>query len=75
MVDGSLFAVVNDNPAVGLGPFTICSEADHPTGDAIYRDKTRAFCERDRLRDEFDNPDINVYKVNPTPVDDPRGDR
>lgn len=68
----ALYAVVNDNPAFtftdGQSAFTICTEANSAGTQAIYTEKSRAFRERDQLREEFDNPDINVYKIRPEPA-------
>jgi hypothetical protein len=67
----------NDAPPRFLGvtePIVICGEVDSPDTQAIYQrdEKERAFAERDKIREDADNPDINVYRITVEPVDDPR---
>lgn len=68
------FIVRNDQPPRTLGvldPVVICTEADAPDSMAMYgrEEKDRAFEERDKLREEFDNPYINVYRMTVEPVE------
>lgn len=70
------YVVRNDASPRFLGvtePIVICGEADSPDSQAIYgRDeKKRAFEERDKIREEADNPNINVYKISVEPVEVP----
>lgn len=74
------FVVVrNDRPMPAVAEreaVVICGDPEDPASPAVY-DRTRiehAFEVRDRLRDAYDNPAINVYRLTVEPVDDPRGD-
>jgi hypothetical protein len=73
------YAVRNDNPVRSVAenePVAVPGEADAPERTAMYgRDnKEKAFEQRDKLREQAGNSDLNVYKLTVEPVADPRGD-
>ena len=59
------YAVVNERPmrALNRTPFVIVGEHQAPDREAIYKDKSEAVEQRDLLREEFGNSDLNVYKI------------
>jgi hypothetical protein len=67
MSDVSYFAVINDNPVLSTETVTFCRDDGGDTH--LYHELESAIEARDRLRDEYDNPDINVYKLDIDGVD------
>jgi hypothetical protein len=71
------FVVRNDRPLPAVAarePAVICGEVDAPDQRAVYdrTEKERAFEQRDKLREAYENPYINVYRMTLEPVNDPR---
>jgi len=62
MADETYYAVVNDNPMCGgTEAVTFCRTDGGETH--VYRGKEDALRARDALREEYTNPDINVYEL------------
>jgi hypothetical protein len=60
MPDEQYFVVVNDNPV----PWSRGPCITGPGDDLdFYRDKQEALDRRDVIREQYDNPDINVYRI------------
>jgi len=70
-MSSTYYACVNDAAAMRDEAVTFCGQPDSPEHQAVYNDRDAAIAARDRLRDESDNPDINVYQFTLEPV---RGD-
>ncbi|WP_207587195.1 hypothetical protein [Halomontanus rarus] len=60
MPDEEYYAVINDNPAFGGEAVTFCRDGND---NHVHRDKKTALNARDELREEYDNPAINVYRM------------
>jgi hypothetical protein len=54
------FVVVNDNPMFGHSGLVVTGPSDDLD---LYRDREEALDRRDTIREEYDNPDINVYRM------------
>jgi hypothetical protein len=59
----TLFAVVNDNPDRRFAPDELVICHDNDGVQMIYRDREKAISQRDRQREMFDNPAINVRPI------------
>ena len=59
------FVCVNDAAAGSLRAesVVICGDPDGPEHDAIYDEKATAIEKRDRLRQQYDNPYISLYRM------------
>lgn len=51
------YVVVNTNPSIVLPEMVVLSEGE------VFFDKDTAIQERNRLREEHDNPEIEVYPL------------
>lgn len=60
MADEEYFVVVNDCPLFHSATPVVTGPGDDLD---FYRDKADALARRDHIREEYDNPDINVYRV------------
>ena len=60
MTGGIYFVVINDNPFAFIRGPCITGSGDDLD---FYRGRREALDRRDQLREEYDNPAINVYRV------------
>lgn len=62
MPDEAYYAVINDNPIRNVRTLVITDPGDDLD---IYCEDQReeALDQRDTIREQYDNPDINVYRV------------
>ena len=60
MSDRTYYAVINDNPMPHISQPCVTGRGDDLD---FYTDKGDALDRRDDIREEYDNPAINVYRM------------
>jgi len=66
------YAVVNDAPMRQLArneDLVLCNDPDGLEHNAVYADKETATEKRNRLRQKYSNPAINLYRLTLQPTD------